>query len=240
MKKMLLISMTLLILASGGVASTLCTNNVGLDKYIANYAGIYNACQIGDKLFYDFSYSASSNPVGNQPIASETSVVPDPGDGFSNPGIIFSVGGFLVFPGETMDATITYTVATLSGSSVIQGYALTMAGSHTAAPTGLGSGSVTESFTNAPAGTPLVTSIGPLANNVNAASTNFLPWVSSTTVTTQIHLQSPNSGPFDTVTISAIQEHFSENVPEPYETLLIGSGLLFFGLWRKRVRHSNN
>jgi hypothetical protein len=38
------------------------------------------------------------------------------------------------------------------------------------------------------------------------------------------------------VTISAIQEHFSENVPEPYETLLIGSGLLFFGLWRKRVR----
>jgi hypothetical protein len=237
MKKMFLISLTLLILASGGVASTLCTNNVGLDQYIANYAGINNACQIGDKLFYDFAYSASSTPAGNQPAANETSVIPDPGDGFSNPGIIFSVGGFLVFPGQTMDATITYTVATLSGSSVIQGYALTMAGSHTAAPTGPGSGSVTESFTNAPAGTPLVTSIGPLGNSVNTASTNFLPWVSSTTVTTQIHLQSPaDSGPFDIVTISAIQEHFSENVPEPYETLLIGSGLLFFGLWRKRVR----
>jgi hypothetical protein len=135
-----------------------------------------------------------------------------------------------------MDATITYTIATLSGSSVIQGYALTMAGSHTAEPFGLGSGSVTESFANAPAGTPLVTTIGPLGSNLNATSIGFLPWVSSTTVTTQIHLQSPDSGPFDVVTISAIQEHFSENVPEPYETLLIGSGLLFFGLWRKRVR----
>jgi hypothetical protein len=236
MKKMLLISVTLLILTSGGIASTLCTKNVGLDQYIANYVGINNACQIGDKLFYDFAYSASSTPIGNQPAASETAVVPDAGDGFSNPGIIFSVGGFLVFPGETMDATIIYTVATLSGSSVIQGYALTMAGSHTAEPTGLGSGGVTESFTNTPAGTPLVTTIGPLGSNFNATSIGFLPWVGSTTVTTQIHLQSPDSGPTDIVTISAIQEHFSENVPEPYETLLIGSGLLFFGLWRKRVR----
>src|SRR5258708_20451055 len=115
MKKMLLISLTLLIVGSGGVASRLCTNNVGLDQYIANYAGINNACQIGDKLFYDFAYSASSAPAGNQPAANETSVIPDPGDGFSNPGIIFSVGGFLVFPGPTMDAPITYTLATLSG-----------------------------------------------------------------------------------------------------------------------------
>jgi hypothetical protein len=237
MKRLLLISLTLLILASGGVASQLCTNNVGLDLYIANYVGINNACQIGDKLFYDFSYTASSNPPGSQPMPNETSVVADPGDGFSNPGIIFSIGGFLVFPGQTMDATITYTIATLSGSSVIQGYALTMAGSHTAAPNGLGSGSVTESFDNVPAGTPLITTVGPLGNNLNAASVGFLPWVGSTTVTTQIHLQSPaDSGPFDVVTISAIQEHFSENVPEPYETLLIGSGLLLFGLWRKRVR----
>jgi hypothetical protein len=237
MKRLFLISLTLLILPSGGMASQLCTNNVGLDQYIANYTGINNACQIGDKLFYDFAYTASSTPAGNQPPANETSVIPDPGDGVSNPGIIFSVGGFLVFPGDTMDATITYTVATLSGSPVIQGYALTMAGSHTASPTGLGSGSVTESFDNAPTGTPLITTVGPLGNNFNATSVGFLPWVNSTTVTTQIHLQSPgDSGPFDIVTISAIQEHFSENVPEPYEALLIGSGLLFFGLWRKRVR----
>ena len=39
MKKLLLISLTLLILASGGVASTMCTNNVGLDQYIRELRG---------------------------------------------------------------------------------------------------------------------------------------------------------------------------------------------------------
>src|SRR5258708_38649550 len=103
MKKMLLISLTLLILASGGVASTLCTNNVGLDPYIANYAGINNACQIGDKLFYDFAYSPSSTPAGNQPAANETSVIPAPRVGFPNPGIIFSAAGVVAFPTHTID-----------------------------------------------------------------------------------------------------------------------------------------
>jgi hypothetical protein len=47
-----------------------------------------------------------------------------------------------------------------------------------------------------------------------------------------MHLQSQGT---DIVSISAVQEHFSETVPEPYETVLIGSGLLFFGLCRKRT-----
>jgi hypothetical protein len=238
MKRFLLISLTLLIVASGGVASGLCTNNVGLDQYIANYAGINNACSIGDKLFYDFAYSASEGPTGTAPTASQATVLTDPGDGVTNPGIIFSTGGFFVSPGRTLDATITYSVATLSGASIMKGYDLSIAGSHTAQPTGLGSGTVTESFSNAPAGTPLVTSVGPLGAGVFSAHDDFLPWASGTTVTTQVHLQSPSSTPFDIVTISVIQEHFPEGagVPEPYETLLIGSGLLFFGVWRKRVK----
>ncbi len=239
MKRILLISLALLIMASGGFASQLCTNNVGLDQYIANYAGINNACQIGDKLFYDFGYSSSLAPSGTPPSASGVSIAPVPGDGYSDPGILFSVGGFLVFPGKTLDATITYTVATLSGSAVMEGYSLDIAGSHTGQPTGAGSGSVTESFSGNPLGTPLVTSVGPFAAATLSAETDILPWVSSTTVTTQIHLQSPVDGN-DRVTISAIEEHFAEAVPEPYETILIGSGLLFFGLWRKRVKHSNN
>jgi hypothetical protein len=239
MKKILLISMTLLVLASGGVASTMCTTDIGLDQYIVNYTGINNACQIGDKLFYDFGFSSSLAPTGTPPSAAGVSIAPVPGDGFSNPGILFSVGGFLIFPGKTLDATITYSVATLSGSAVIEDYSLDIAGSHSSQPTGLGFGTVTESFSGSPAGTPLVTSVGPLAANTLSAETNILPWVSSTTVTTQIHLQSPIDGG-DRVTISAIEEHFSEAVPEPYQPILIGSGLLFFGLWRKRVRHSNN
>ena len=236
MKKLLLISLTLLILASGGVASPLCANNVGLDQYIANYAGINNACQIGDKLFYDFAYSASSNPIGNEPLP----VKPRPTG--SRRRILESGDHFLGrrFSGlPRRNHGCHHHLYRRHAERVVRhsGLRLTMAGSHTADPTGLGSGSVTESSRNAPAGTPLVTTVGPLGSNVNATSIGFLPWVSSTTVTTQIHLQSPDSGPYDIVTISAIQEHFSENVPEPYETLLIGSGLLFFGLWRKRVRH---
>jgi hypothetical protein len=242
MKSILVFSFALLILASCGTANQLCATGGGLDMYIANYTGFSNACQIGDKLFYNFAYSASSTPAGNQPGADETSVIPDPGDGFTNPGMIFSVGGFLVFPGETMDATITYSISTLSGSAVMEDYDLIMAGSHTGANTGgLGFGSVTESFTNAPVGSPLITTVvGPPGSGVNSAHVNFLPWVNGTTVTTKIHLESPSTGPFDLVTISAIQEHFSEAIPEPYESILIGSGLLVFGLFRKRVKYSSN
>ena len=240
MKRMLLLGFAFLLLAISGVAAPLCATNVGLDMYITSYAGSASACQIGDKLFYDFAYSASSTPSGNQPAANETSVIPDAGDGFTNPGLVFSVGGFLVFPGETMDATITYTVATLSGSALIKGYSLTMAGSHTAANSGgLGSGSVTESFSNAPAGSPLVTFVGPGPTGVFSGNVNFLPLVAGTTVTTKIHLESPNSGPVDRVTISAIQEHFSEAVPEPYQAFAIGSSLLVFGLLRKRKVEAN-
>src|ERR1035437_8126728 len=240
MKKTLLVLSILLIIASSGLANPLCTGGAGLDVYIANYQGFSNACQVGDKLFYNFGYSGSSVPSGNLPPASDVAMGPDLGDGFSNPGLIFSVGGFVVFPGESMDATIVYSVATLSGSAIMEDYDLIIAGSHTAQPLGLGFGSVTESFSNAPAGTPLVATVGPDGTAIVSAHANFVPWVSGTIVTTKIHLESPNSGPFDVVTISAIQEHFSEAVPEPYEAILIGSGLLFFGLFRKRVKYSSN
>src|SRR3974390_2390771 len=111
MKKLLLISLGLLILASSGLANQLCTK-VGLDQYIANYAGINNACQIGDKLFYDFTFS-SSLPLAV--TAAQTAVQPDPGDGVTDPGIIFSNGNFWVFAGQTsLDVTITYSIATNS------------------------------------------------------------------------------------------------------------------------------
>jgi hypothetical protein len=236
MKRLLVVPFVLLILASSGVASTLCAVDGGLDVYIASYNGFNNACQVGDKLFYNFAYSASSTPAGNQPTANQTAVIPDPGDGSTNPGLLFSVGGFLTFPGETMDATITYSIATLSGSNIMENYDLIIAGSNSSS---LGFGTVTESFTNAPVGSPLVASVGPGVASVHSAHVNFVPWVSGTTVTTKIHLESPLSGG-DLVTISAIQEHFSEAVPEPYETILIGSGLLLFGLRRKRVKCSSN
>jgi hypothetical protein len=235
MKRTIVIPMVLLLLGSSAFATSLCVQT-DLGQYIANYSTIGNACTIGDKLFYNFGYSATLNG-GTPPAATDVQIAPDPGDGVTRPGMLISVGGFLAFPGDILDATITYSVATVSGLALIQGYDLTIAGSHTAQPTGGGFGSVTESFSNSPAGTPLVTSIGPLAASVLSASSNFLPRVSQVTVTTKVHVESPDVlRPFDVVTISAIQEHFSElsQVPEPYSAGLIGTGLLLFGLRRRR------
>src|SRR5664279_5703985 len=96
MTKTLILSVALLILASSGIASPVLCANAGLDMYVANYNGFSNACLIGDKLFYNFSYSASTTGGGTAPLPVETAVIPDPGDGVSNPGLIFSVGGFVV------------------------------------------------------------------------------------------------------------------------------------------------
>jgi hypothetical protein len=234
---MFTVPLAVLFLGSAAFASTLCVQST-LDTYITNYAGLGNACSIGDKLFYNFGYSSSLNNAA-PPTASDVQIAPDPGDGITRPGILFSVGGFLAFPGDILDATITYSVASVSGIALIQSYDLSIAGSHTAQPVGTGFGTVTESFSNNPSGTPLVTSVGPLAANVLSASQPFLPRVSSVNVTTAIHLESPEIfRPFDLVTISAIQEHFGElsSVPEPYSAGLIGTGLLLFGLRLRKQR----
>jgi hypothetical protein len=68
-------------------------------------------------------------------------------------------------------------------------------------------------------------------NFVAAGGTNL----STLNVSTAVHVQANTPG---RVTISAVQENFSELalVPEPMQSLLMGSGLLMLGLmWRKRA-----
>jgi hypothetical protein len=81
----------------------------------------------------------------------------------------------------------------------------------------------------------LLASFGPGAAHINSAHVAFTPFVSGTTVTTRIQLTNPITSA-DIVEISDIQEHFSEQIPEPYQTVLIGSGLLLLGLRRWRVK----
>ena len=225
MKRTYVVPLALMLLAGIAVASPLCEDGGGLDSYIANYNGIGNACQIGDKLFYNFSVSNSIDPTS-------VVILPDPGDGITNPGLAFSSGSFSVDPGESLDGTIQYSVATMSGSAVIEDYSLSIAvGNYDTFAAG--TAVVTETFTN-PVGTSLTTSFGPYAATNPTAHIAFSPFINGTTVTTRIQLFDPASST-DSVETSYIQEHFSEQLPEPGVTLLIGSGLLLLGFRRKTV-----
>jgi hypothetical protein len=91
-----------------------------------------------------------------------------------------------------------------------------------------GVGTVTESFTNVG---PLVASFGPGTASSAGAHVAFSPYIVGTTVTTHIQENAGNHQ----IDISYIQENFSEVIPEPYAGVLIGSGLVLLGLWRKSV-----
>jgi hypothetical protein len=69
-------------------------------------------CQIGDKVFFDFTYQGTSVPAGNEFGAASISVAPFvTGDlGFS-----FSAG-WGVPPGTRLDSLLGYSVATVNGS----------------------------------------------------------------------------------------------------------------------------
>jgi hypothetical protein len=235
MKRMLIVPFALLFLAGSAAASPLCADEVGLNFYHDNYQGFANACQIGDKLFFNFGYASFTDGVQDNASASaDVIMAPAPGDGITNPGLTFGSLPFSVDAGHYMDGTFTYEVVTLSGSALIEDYTLTIAGSHTnPLSTGQAFGTVTESFSNI--GSELVTGFGPLSAHTNSAHLDFSPFASDVVVTTKIHVESPAGGG-DFVSISLVKEQFSEIIPEPYAAVLIGSGLVLLGLRRIRVK----
>jgi hypothetical protein len=210
-------------LASIANASTACTQ-AGLDFYIANYMA---GCTIGDKLFSNWFYDGGG--ISN---ASDVTVTPIPGPngGNTDPGIQFSTGAWQAFPGQTNDFVLSYTVAAPPGM-LIDDAGLAITGG-IAGPPGSGVGTVNEHLNNPVidiSGSPLVAAVP----SPDHAHLDFSSPVQSLNVVNNIHLQSTLGHP----TISAINEDFSQiqSAPEPVGTLLIGSGILVFGLkWRKR------
>ena len=230
MKRMMIVPLgLLLLLASSALASPLCGSGAvgnGLDAYIANYSGLSNACMIGDKLFYNFVYTPGDGTI--IPSASQIMLTSDTTDPIANPGLRISSGVFSLFSGQTLDVTITYSVATASGSALMEDYGLVLAGGNGGQPQFTGVGTVTESFLNGVG--PLTASFGPGTANSAGAHVDFSPFIVGTTVNTHIVEIAGNNN----LDISYIQENFSEVIPEPYAAVLIGSGLVLLGLRRKR------
>ena len=229
MKRILIVPLALLFAAGSALASPLC-GSASLSSYISAYGtnDVTNACQIGDKLFYDFSYSGSTLAPDSSGITVDLFAGATPAD----PGLSFGSFGFAVYGGQTLDATITYSVATVSGSSLLEDYSLDIAGAYFDGSAITGIGSVTESFSN-PAVGPLVDAIVPGGVNSVSGAVIFNPHVSGTTVTTAIHMTLPETDETGFITISGVNEGFSEQLPEPGVVVLIGSGLCFLGLRRK-------
>lgn len=217
---------------SAAMASTLCVNDGTLQSYITTYTAA-NPCSIGDKLFWGFALSAGVNSIGAEPDAGSIQVQPVPGDGLTNIGISFNSGGWVASGGTPgvddipIDAILTYHVASISGSAVIKDATVSVTG--TLPGTG-GTAVLVETLTPGVAGSPLTASLpGSTSAHIDFSST----MMSGFLVKNELNL---TGGPTarDIAHVSVFENDFSESVPEPSMSALIGSGLLLLGVVRRR------
>jgi hypothetical protein len=224
MKRTLLTLIGVLMLASVASANPACVG-ASLATYISSYSGYANACQIGDLLFYNFSWTP--NGSSTVPAASSITVTPEPtGTGsLPGPGIKFNSALLTLTAASSnplIDVFLSYDVL-VTGPHAIDDYSLAITGSSNAS----GSAKVVETFSTPPS-TTLITQYG--TSTVATASVAVSP-VASVHVSSEIIIAKPTTG---LASISVIREHFEEvNAPEPYSMLTIGAGLLLVG-WKRR------
>jgi hypothetical protein len=229
MKHVLILIAAVILAGPIAKASTMCVNDASLATYISGNSTYESACQIGDKLFWGFTLTNGQSSIGAEPAATDIQVQTYPGDGLTNIGIAFNTGGWSTSNGIPIDSIISYSVATISGLPLIKDATLAITGQLTG--TG-GSGSVTETLNPAVAGSPIVASIPtPVVVNIDFSGTKQ----SAFTVVDEISLMG-GRGSSDVAHISAIENDFSESVviPEPVTMVLIGGGLLAFGVFRRK------
>jgi len=235
MRRTVLIVAVLTALAGMASAFPLCLSDTAAN-YVANYNSPASACQVGDKLFYDFIYSGTSIGGVTPVPSSAVDIVGDPSNP-NEPGLVFSSTGWTVSStGGThgtidLDSSIQFTVVTLDGRPLILDSSLNFTGNFSV--TGVAGADIAE--TVRPGGVPPgisfhVDSTGPFASTVTFPSAVSLVTVSKDLVV----IIPPNQA--GTATITSFREGFSENIPEPVGGFLIGSGLLGLGLLRRRIR----
>jgi hypothetical protein len=224
MKQVLLLIPLFALGSSIAGATTLCVNDDTLQNYINNYSTAETACQIGDKLFYNFQL-VNNNGNTNGPAATNIQVQDLPFDGVSNIGVNFNTGGWVISNGGTVDQSISYNVLTVSNQPLIKDLTLIITASLTS---GTGSVTVTESV-NPAVSKPLTANVG-----TQLVHTDFSPNYQTALAVTDHILVVGGSTATSYAHLSSIENDFSEVAPEPLGTVLIGSGLLILGLVRRR------
>ena len=229
MKLSVFLAATLVAFASMASAAPLLCTAVG--GTMADYVALGSTgCVIGDKLFSNFLYSSSGAGTGVAVPASAVLLAPV-GVTTSNPGIVFSsewdVPGSSPTRTSILDSSFGFTVTVLPGGDLIDDASLTL---DAFSRTGTGIATIGESVFAADGFTQLGF-MGVSANGQLLADVTFAP-TRTIQVKKDFALVVPR-GTTGSIAVSAFTENFSE-IPEPVGAILIGSGLLALGAWRRR------
>jgi hypothetical protein len=197
MTSILLVIVMTFFLSSTVMGAPLCPS-ASLEAYVVLGAG---GCQIGDKLFFNFTYAGGG--AGGAP--------PIPANGISvvtintplNPGLTFSAP-WSVGPGQALNSLIQFDVTVLPGGTPIKDISASMVGS---GHVGDGVASVTENVTNG----------GPLASiflqddggEVTNQTVEFPPTIGPIHVAKSISVKGGSSG---SAVIASVTNQFSEGL----------------------------
>jgi hypothetical protein len=225
MKKMLVLSAALGLVASFASAAPACTSET-LNNYLA--AGF--SCTIDNLLFSNFTYTDTAIP--SSAAIPATAVFVAPITTALDEGLTFNAN-WSVSSGQEEDSTIKFSVSTVNHADTIDKLSLVFDGSYT----GNGTSGVTEAYCKGGTLTSCPTAEGEISVTnpplVLSDTTQVFTGVNTLSVSKDISVDALTGG---TAKISDVENTYGQmgTVPEPATMGLIGGGLLALGFLRKR------